>query len=180
MLIYGCEDGFTGYNRLVPLFAFAYPDRIPLIDVREATRPARVIAVWTSAVVALAACVGWFALEERFAYRRPLAVVAVTLIFLLSSMSWARPRPQRVVYTNQCRAQRVAPALLIAEWFLTFASAWLMMRLDLAPVSALAIVRFFVAVADLVLIPLALLPFANTLWFLVSHRKRAPVLRLKE
>jgi hypothetical protein len=178
MLVYRCEDGFTGYNRLVPLLGFAYLERIPLVDLREATRPARVAAVCISAAMAALGCVGWFALDARLAYRRPLGVAAGTLVFLLSSMSWGRPRPQQLAHTRRCQVRGIAPAVLLAEWFLTFASAWAMTRLDLAPVSSLALVEIFNRAADWVLIPLALLPFANALWFRLAQRKQAPKLRL--
>jgi len=171
MLVYQFDDGFEGYNRLVPLFGFAYADTIPLIDVREASRPGRVAVGWTCIALTLASAVGWLALGGRPLERRALELCGPTLIFLLGSMTWSRPRPQRVVPTRHCRVLGLAPPLLLVEWSLTFASGWLMTRVDLAPFASVGFIRVFAVLADLTLIPMALLPLVNVLWFSLERRR---------
>jgi hypothetical protein len=83
-----------------------------------------------------------------------------------------RATPPRVVARGRCREIALAPLVLMVEWFLLLAPLALAFRLTLGLFAEVAFFAFCAAAAQLVLIPLALLPFANAAHFLVRSRAR--------
>jgi hypothetical protein len=173
MLLFESEDGRRGYNRVCPLFAFSYGDALPLVD-PEAITAGRRVRVWVCAGLALALsalALGGLALDRAFIERQAGALCLAALMLAISLVpGWSSAGPATTIERARVQKVRLAPVVLMVEWFLVFGLLAISLLGILWPFCGIALVRGFLVISQIALIPLALLPISNVLWFLFFDR----------